>query len=956
MSMQLLTVGEHPNLAFYAWRLHATKACAVTMVSASLDPETPLEWRSSQLGAATFAPKSMVQSLQQLDPSRKYDVVIVSVSNLQSFQEICAQLSPFLHQNSLIVVESTGYVSLEPFVVSSYPKQKKVTVCSIMNEADVKRRPSSNEFLHAVLNQDQRIYLGTCSNESKSVSKVADSAQYANFYKLLQKAQEQSGGCISLLRSNNYKEFMTYQWKLALPRIVLNPLSVIFEEPYPANLDKQILAKPLISGLVNEIFKIIKKMECKLIKGFENEGNIMKNWSAQFPAVKTAVSPEFANSNSVFYNFYHRLDVDVDLLLLQPILLGDDHGVRTPYLENLYSIVCQLLKMNSADSLFFTRKTELSEKHAMEMGSLQQNLASLKLERENVENEVRERSKHMHQLETTFSQRQQAQDALVRKFEEQSRLYDGKIGELGKMQAQKESILADLDSHLQQKSAALRDVEARLAQGERALGAQEKQANQANQVNAGEKETAKNDDRGLNSAELAPHAPSGQNGAANSQTFDLSHMQTPDLSEYADVAVYGAALNGDIAPPVPQAPHNSVSQSAGQNGPVTPENNLSQKEKELMRREQALLERESELRSQGQPANIQGENFYDSQSGEQYHDVSSGYAAQPGPHSGNFNGANGNFNGANGNPGFQGQNYRQSFSLTGPNPYNPQYEGNNYDQRPPHGLPPNGFPQHSLPPTLRNPQRYQQNGINQQMPPMQQQMQQQQMQQMPQPRPRVSSHSSGPAGLSYQASQQNLQQQNISPNGGQQNMGHRANSLALQQQLSSQMNPHPQMQSSSSSQYLLNQQAGHGVSQGYPGKKNRRSAFPDQALNIDYGGRGGMPMPAANGGGKHKSVMMGGSGLQASPPMISTKKSFSGINPSAQSHLRIPNQNTSSNSDSLTSHGSMNEESPKPATPDSSRDIRLDVPVAEPVGKPLGAIAPPPETQKKKKKGLFKKH
>lgn len=955
MALQLLTVGEHPNLAFYAWRLQATKSCAVTVVSDTLDLLAPMHWQSKQLGNSVFKPHFQVSSVAQLDPKTRYDVVLLSVSNLQSFQDSCASLAPYLHSQSLVVVESSGYVLLEPFVVSSFPKDLKINVCSIMNEADVKRYPHSNELAHSVLNQDQRIYLGTCTSDQKALGRLLESEYYAKFYKLLQLVQEQLGGYISLLRSNNYKEFMTYQWKLALPRIVLNPLSVIFEEPYPANLDKQILAKPLILGLVNEIFKIIKKMECKLIKGFENEANILKNWLAHFPVSHSPVVPEFRNTNPVFYNFYHQLDVDVDLLLLQPILLGDDHGVRTPYLENLYLIVCQLLKMNIAESIFFTRKTQAaphSDKHVKEIAGVQHDLASLRLEKENVEAQYKERLARMNLLEATLTQRQQAQDVLVQKFEEQTRLYDTKIAELARIQQQRLAELAELDGHLAQKQSTLKNLDSKILNAEAAWGQQQKKLAETPNV----KPAAAPEPAESSRAPVSNGGGAVNSQASNTRTVDLLHMETPDLSDFADIAMYGASLEEDalpqkapLVPQVPPPPHNSVSQ----NGPVKVPEPLSEKERELQRREQALLERERELRaSLYPPPQPNSDPYYDTQTGEQFHDVSSGHHDHNGNPNGNPNGMYyGNSNGSvNSNINGGGQNYRQPHSYAGGNA---QFDGNGYDQRPPHGLPPNGFPQNSLPPNLRNPQRYQQNGQ-----PFNQQMAQQ--------RPRVQSHPSGPPGMNYpgQQLQPHLPQQSMpGQSGGPHNMPqHRANSMAYQPQ----MNPHPQMQTLGSHQYSLNlgahgapHSAPHSAPQGYSGKKNnRRSAFPDQGLNIDYGGRGGMPMPTAN-GAKHKSVMMAASGAQSSPPTAQQKKTFPGTGPSIQTqapaHLRIPHQTSSSNSDSLASHGSINEGSPKPTTPDGLGDIRLEVPVVEAAAKPLGGIAPPLDG-KKKKRGFLKKH
>ncbi|OBA20973.1 hypothetical protein METBIDRAFT_11568 [Metschnikowia bicuspidata var. bicuspidata NRRL YB-4993] len=990
MALLILAVGENPNLCFYAWRLQSTQACSVSVVSTAIDVLAPVRWQSELLGDSVFQPDFLANSLAQLDPQRKYDVVLLSVSNLQSFQDTCTAVAPLLHADALVVVESTGYVQLEPFVVSSLPS-KAAAVCSIMNEADVRRFPYSNTFVHAVLNQDQRIYLGSCTPELKAAALVRDLETYAQFYKLLQKVQEHLSGHVSLLRSSNPQEFMTYQWKLALPRIVLNPLLVLFEEPFPARLSKQILAKPLISGLVNELFKIIKKMGCKLIKGYENEANIMKNWLAHFPVADAPASPEFRDSNTVFYSFFHQMDVDVDLLLLQPILLGDDHAVRTPYLENLYSIVCQLLKMNATESVFFTRKHGSLPARVREMDVLLADLANLKTQRDTADAQYRDRQLRMQQLETSLSQRQQAQDELVRKFEEQTRLYDSKIDELARIQQQREAAVAELDSNLQGKSSMLQSLEARVMQAEAAWTQQ--QQSQQHRLEPALKTLAGYTD-GIPDTEANAQAPlsSSENSdmeAPKSRTYALLEMQSPDLSDLSHVAVYGAALNGDVGPPATRTPSNSVSKP----GPPHASGDLSEKEKELQRREQALAQRERELRtSLLQAPGTQRELYYDAQSAEQLHDSSLAHPVQPayqagvpandmpgslnngqnnftnGGYSNGQHNPNGGFN--NGQNGFNngGQNLRPPFAPTGPHTYSQQYEAMGHEQRPPHGLPPNGFPQNSLPPTLRNPQRYQQNGalFNPQMQPQ---------------RPRILSHASGPASVNYAGllPPQNNQAHNNAAlqSAGPQNMQHRSNSLAFQQQMpmgqqqmpmghqqmpmGQQQMPmgHQQMQSQGSLQYLVNQTM-HAVPQGYPAKKgSRRSAFPDQALNIDYGGRGGMPMPAAN-GGKPKHATGGGHIPQSSPPIGQARKSYLGAN-LARPGLdlgfpRAVNQNVSSNSNSLTSHASISEDSPKPSTPDSLKDIRLDVPVAEVPAKPLGGIAPPPEEKKKKKRSFLKKH
>lgn len=923
-------MGTNPNLTFYAWQLQ--KACTVSVVNPDLDPLAPIRWTSPHLGDLLFTPNVLVSSLSHLDPLGKFDFVIISVANLQSFQLICALLEPFVTQNTLVIIECTGYVHLEPFVQLSFPKFKTLTVCSIMSEADVKKHPGANSYVHRVLNDDQRIYLGTSTDESKSISIVRDSPAFTKFYKSLQTVQEHLHGHISLLKSTNCREFMTYQWKLALPRLVLNPLSVVFEEPYPENLEKQILAKPLISGLVNEVFKIIKKMECKLVKGFENEANILKNWRAYFPATKSHLSPDFSDANITFYTFFHQQEIEVDLLLLQPILLGDDHGVRTPYLENLYSMFCQLLKENSPNgSMLFSRKVHGSESKKRELNSLIEDLSRLRLEKQQYDQTHQERVTLLKQIEATIAQKRQVQDSLAADLDKRQRDHEARMQNYSAMLTDKERRLSELDQQLKQRRAALEDAEYRLSQAEAAVLAKQVVQEPAPQP------------------KLVPVEEKVDQYKGTSVTV----QDTPDLSDFADVAVYGAALNGEH--PIPQ-------ETAEQ----------QKKELELQRREQALAERERELNSRGPLDSYrgpQGPANYPDAPGEKSDVIANGTdanVAQPNgghnPNNGYYNQGNyqnGNYNGAPNNM------YRPAYSLTGQNPYNGQYD-NSYEQ-PPHGLPPNGFPQNTLPANLRNPQRYQQNGgqfnqmpqrprqssynnsirsydqqMNyppQQMPPQQmQQMPQQQMPPMPQQVPPQQPQQQMPQQMPPQQMQQTQQMppQQMQP--------------MPQQQM-----PHPQqqrpMQNLASHQFMGQPAMGPnnmaGGQMNYLAKKqNRRTAFPDQALNIDYGGRGGMPMPSS--GAKHRS-MLPSSGSSTSPTILQGKKVPTHAHSSSQ-NLLPPVQNNSGSLSSQSSHGE--DRGDRGDRGDSPVEIRVEVPTN---AKPLGSISTAPAAEPKKKRGFLKR-
>lgn len=902
------------------------------MVDPLLDAAAPISWNSLHLDNAVFTPNILVPSVGHLDKLAKFDIIIISVTTLQSFQDLCVLLAPHVNSDTLVVVESTGYVNLEPFVLLCFPKSPSMAVCSIMYESDVKRVPGSNTFLHKALGTDHRIYVGTCTAPgTTAMANARDSATFAKFYKMLQMVQEDLKGHVSLLKLTSAREFMTYQWKLALPRIVLNPISIIFEEPYPLKLEKQILAKPLMTGLVNEMFKVIKKMDCKLVKGFENEANLLKNWLAYFPETSEKSTPEFADSNSLFFRFYHQQEIDVDLLLLQPILLGDDHGVRTPYLENLYSILCQLNKMNTTDSsLFFTRKLLGYDGKMNELNLITEDLARLQLEKQKVDSSYQERLLLLKHLESTITEKRQARESALREFESVSNQHLGKMAEIQSIRDNQERMLAEVNQRLQQKQIELQELESRVEAQNASRVASRQVLSQDNPQIQQQQHLQTQPQRSQPEEQRPQPEVIDQLKGKSVQVQD-----TPDLSDFADVAVYGAALNGEHPPaqsaPAPPAPQDQPRHEIDQQNMT--EQDL--RELELQRRERALLERERGFDQSR--ANMPQDDYYNSS----YNGSSNG--AYNGYNNNYYNGnAMAGYNGPqqSANGGYNGGNRQQSnHSLTsGQRPPIAQHDSY-YDQKPPHGLPPNGFPQNSLPSTLNNPQRYQQNGPQQMNPNA--------------PRQRMSSIPN--LGRTY-PDQMSNQMSHQMPN-QMYNQQHQFQSqpFALSQMSGNQQIP-SQIQGNGPQQHMGNPQMSNRMvqNQGYQSKKqSRRSAFPDQALNIDYGGRGGMPMPVTSSSGapnkaKHRSMMQGLMGAATSPP-IQQRKSMGSIPVSQPNHLRIPAQTGSE-----TSNSSNMDESPKTSTPDSNKNITIEVPVpAEVAPKPLGGVAP--VKAEKKKKGFLRK-
>ncbi|KAI5963668.1 uncharacterized protein KGF55_002548 [Candida pseudojiufengensis] len=785
-----LIVGSNPNLAFYSWRINQLDSTELTIVDPEIDSTFPIQFQSSSLGSSQLKPNYFYNSIQNIPTNKKFDVIILSCNSLQDFQIICSQLSNLIDDKSIIIVESTGYINLEPFISMSLSKNSSICVMSIMNESDV-RKISINKYRHQIRNNDTRIYFGTTT----STGKLNSNFNFQKFYKVLQNVQDKSNNAITLLKSSNPKEFMTYQWKLALPRIVLNPIMILFELEFPELLKNQILSKPLVTGLINELFKLIKKMDCKLVKGFENESNLLKSWCNIYPITKS--NDNFINSPILFYNFYHSFNLDLDLLLLQPILLGDDNGIRTPYLENLYSVMCQYNNINQGSAIFFKRKN-----------SNEQDPNKL-IQLSNLDEEIKIKIDKQLQIDAII----QDNEKLKTKQDNEIRVQEINLKSIQQKIIDVESKLSNINYEYEKKSKSLEfEHETKFKQ----LNEEYNQKLKDLEINFQKQKLSGGNNHSPNNSIQPPVPPQEESRNINNGYRD-SIMTQDGLSDLKHIVQYGATLNGEttqppnqLQPPVQPQANKSTSDNNSeifvdtQNGGDLPPH-IMQKEMELRRREEALRSRERRSSNGG----FQPQQFPQQQPPQQYNYNQQPYNPQQPP---------------------QQRSYFNQQPQYGPPPNN-AYS----DQQPPHGLPSGGLPQNQFPPPLKsNGSMTNMNKYNnpQQYPPQQMNggYAQPQYQTQQQPPRRLSSM---PGGINSFHDYQQQQQYN-------------------QQLLQQQQIPHQQYQQSNHSSF--NNAAPidpflEGRFKSNPKKTNRRSQMPILSGNLDgfdMGGRGGMPQPGSN--------------------------------------------------------------------------------------------------------------
>lgn len=381
-------------MAFYNWRLFASKQCDLEVILES--SSSTFQWYSEQYGNSRYTLPRCYQSVEEFSKSNsstsaRLDLIVFAASSLQEISTLCESLRPLLtlqltmcNKAPIVVVETSYFVNLEPFVQMAL-QNENVHVLSIMCDFDV-RTIGTCAFQVCPSKKDSELcYVGKSgTSESYTQKEIALINKVSDLF-------ESSG--VDVYKLGTPLEFLSYQWKFALPKIAIEPLSIIFEKPFPAQLQEQILAKPLISGLILEVITIIKAMGCKLFKSYDSENSLMDRYCQLFPAVELDAKSNYMDTPRMFYDFYNNNELYLDLLLLQPILLADDYQIKTPYLEFLYAILTQY-KNNSQTSIFWLKKTDenaralklqqdeismknkLKEQHIQEM---QANMANMKL-------------------------------------------------------------------------------------------------------------------------------------------------------------------------------------------------------------------------------------------------------------------------------------------------------------------------------------------------------------------------------------------------------------------------------------------------------------------------------------------------------------------------------------------------------------------------------------------------
>lgn len=411
--LRVLVVGDNSNILLYASRFRLAKSVELYHVSGS--KSNRFEVDTLAYGRDEFQLDNHFTSVAHLEEAMRqsgesgviFDLIILSAMSLQEMSSLAMQLNPMININSKIFLESSGYVQLEQFVKMSMDLPQ-LNIFSIVTDYDL-REVSPNRYKQfAAPGAQSCIYLGDSSPiSSKKQSSLGGSlGKYpksvgtllATFQKLFEKLFPQDK--IDLCNGSQ-AEFLSTMWTTAIPKICFDPLLILLEETDPQQLSHQVLAKPLISGLVTEVITILKSMGGKLPTNLESENELLARWQSFYAG--TGEMP------AIVYHFVNRSSLlNIDMLLLQPILLADDYYIKTPYLEFLYSLMCQYQKLNEGTSKWFVRR----EPNELQNGENRNNNISVLTEENDqlqsqlaaVRRQLEERDSYLKNLESDSQQ------------------------------------------------------------------------------------------------------------------------------------------------------------------------------------------------------------------------------------------------------------------------------------------------------------------------------------------------------------------------------------------------------------------------------------------------------------------------------------------------------------------------------------------------------------------------
>lgn len=570
-------------MVLYTSRFQLAKSVELYHVCDSISNIYEIETLS--YGRDKFELHRHYQTLRQLSESFAekviFDLVILSASSLQELSSLSSDLCSFISPNTKLFLETTGSIQLEPFVKMSMD-QPHANLFSIVTDVDI-RAVGPNKFKQFKTGNygQNTVYLGkTNTDKDSGINNLgkypsATITLLETFQRLFQKLFPKE--TISLCNEICIN-FISKQWITAIPKICFDSLMILLEEQNPSNLQQQIIAKPLISGLVTELITVAKNIGIKLA-GLDNENALILYWQGLYKDTDQVPS--------LVYHFEHNTaPLGIDMLLLQTILLADDYSIKTPYLEFLYSVLTQYQRINSGNSKWFQR-SDLSQDKLATNNELEEKLISINEQKDAIESQL-----------ALLKNELESKESLLRNFEINARDSTNKINTLNNKISSLEN---DIQIKDQENQDIINNIQAQLQATKLELETSKTlitqlQSNQPNFHNNSERYGNLTTDKPVNA----------HTGANEPSTEQYRPTGTPNLKDIEDMALFSvnygdspskaatSLQNGNTQPALGST-ITSTGKSDESFGSVSGDQTLKERELELRKKELELQERELEF-------------------------------------------------------------------------------------------------------------------------------------------------------------------------------------------------------------------------------------------------------------------------------------------------------------------------------------------------------------------------
>lgn len=338
MPATFMTVGFNATSALLTWRLSQSNLYNVY----TYWPTNEVTFSTDMFGkgSQTFLPNQL--DIQNLPPGTpRMNIVLLVINSIKDVARMCKKIQPIIDKRTLILVDVSGGTGpLQQQLVKPHLSKNQVAgiIC---------------DFNAVVLSQTQPKFEIAQYGDSSSTGPKPGCYIEPVAPKITATLLTALKSCgIPAQHPKNVAVFGALQWERCITVVVFELLNVALGRPTVEDLVGDVVAKPIIDGLINELTSIAQAAG---VKGLPSRSQFVKSSSS---LVRRAPADfPIKRASWLFAEYYNKRPLPLDFLLLLPIVLTDELSKTgpTPYLESLYAFTSHLVSVNERPSILLTR-------------------------------------------------------------------------------------------------------------------------------------------------------------------------------------------------------------------------------------------------------------------------------------------------------------------------------------------------------------------------------------------------------------------------------------------------------------------------------------------------------------------------------------------------------------------------------------------------------------------------